>query len=322
MSNKSWSYAELEAVKQNAGKRDLVIVGALGRAAYPGLPEIDLLKDLGENRVMNYTAIDEMWYTNVALGSALAGAKTIYWHGMYMADAYPFHFVGQHAGKLHHMTGGQATIPAIYVLSISGQSPGMAGQHSDYEEDSWYMHIPGVRTVIPSTVYDVKGLMSAAMKGDDPVVMFKYSAFAAQQDDVPDTPYEVAFGKAAIRTQGSDLTIISSGGGMLGATAATDILTKAGVKVELIDLRSLNPMDTETIVKSVQKTKRLVTFDQSKYTLCPGAEVLARVTEGVESFKARRIAYPDAPPAGAPEMFNWARPTEQNLVEAAKRLLG
>jgi pyruvate dehydrogenase E1 component beta subunit len=307
------------------GDKKLILTGTTGAASFPGLPSINLEAEFGMDQVMNYTAIDELWYTNVAMGSAIAGAgkiKGVYFHRMYMANAYPFHYISQHAGKLHHMTGGQATIPFIFWMRISSQSPGLAGQHSDYEADSWYAHLPGVRTVIPSTVYDAKGLMVTAMKSEDPFVYIEYSGFANMKDDVPDYAYEVPLGKANIVTTGSDITVVSSGGGMKGARKGTEMLQKMGMSVELIDLRTLNPMDTETLVKSVQKTRRLLTFDQSKYTLCPGAEVVARVSEGLENFKVKRIAFPDAPPPGAWEMFNWMVPDENNLVDAAKMLVG
>lgn len=103
---------------------------------------------------------------------------------------------------------------------------------------------------------------------------------------------------------------------------ATEALQKQGVKVETIDLRSLKPMDTETLVKSVQKTKRLLTVDQSYYTLCPGAEVVARVAENVEGARFKRIAFPDAPPPASPEMFLYMRPNADHVVAAAKKLIG
>jgi pyruvate dehydrogenase E1 component beta subunit len=103
---------------------------------------------------------------------------------------------------------------------------------------------------------------------------------------------------------------------------ATAELQKAGMKVETIDLRSLKPMDTETLVKSVQKTKRLLTVDQSYYTLCPGAEVIARVAENVDGARYKRVAFPDAPPPAAPEMFLWMRPNANHIVGVAKKLVG
>ena len=109
---------------------------------------------------------------------------------------------------------------------------------------------------------------------------------------------------------------------MMGVLEATAQLQKVGMKVEAIDLRSLKPMDTETLVKSVQKTKRLLTFDQSYYTLSPGAEVIARVAENVDGARYRRIAFPDAPPPASPEMFNWMRPNANHIVAAATKFMG
>jgi pyruvate dehydrogenase E1 component beta subunit len=322
MSKKSWWYAQFEGIVQAMGdSKDLIFAGDPGIATFPGRPEINLMKKYGPDRVIDYTSIDEVWYTNVVLGSALVGQRAVYYNRQYMANTYPFHFVSQHAGKLHLMTGGQATVPAVFWNRISSQGPGMAGQHSDYECDSWYMHVPGVRTVIPATVYDAKGLMLKAVKSDDPVVYLDYAGFSNLVDDVPDDAFEVPFGKAAIRMQGTDLTIVSSGGGMPAALKGAEMLKKDGMSVEVIDLRTLNPMDTETLVKSVQKTRRLLTVDQSKYTLCPGAEVIARVAEGVTGVKVKRIAFPDVVPAGAPEMFLWAKPNENHVFEAGKMLV-
>jgi pyruvate dehydrogenase E1 component beta subunit len=121
--------------------------------------------------------------------------------------------------------------------------------------------------------------------------------------------------------EGGDLTIVGSGGGMPEVLKAAETLTADGMGVEVIDLRSLKPMDTETLVASVQKTKRLLTVDQSYYTLCPGAEVIARVAENVDGARYRRVAFPDAPPPASPEMFLWMRPNADHVVSAAKKLV-
>lgn len=323
MSRKGWFYAQLEGIVQGMGDNEDLIwwsEATVPAARAPRLPTIDLRKIYGTDRV-RYSGLDEMWYAGATLGAALVGAVAIDWHDMSMANPYPFEIVSQHAGKLHHMTGGQATIPAVFVINISGQTPGFAGQHSDYEADSWYAHVPGVRTVVPSTVYDAKGLMITAIRSPDPFVYINFGGFRALFEDTPDEPYEIPCGKAAIRTEGRDITIVGSGASMPDVLQGTELLQAEGISVEAIDLRSLNPMDTETLVKSVQKTGRLLTVDQSKYTLCPGAEVIARVTEGVPGARFKRIAFPDAPPPGAPEMFLYMRPDAQDVYEAAKMLL-
>jgi pyruvate dehydrogenase E1 component beta subunit len=220
------------------------------------------------------------------------------------------------------MTGGKASMPVVFIMEMTGQTPGFAGQHSDYEIDTYYAHIPGVKTVIPSTPYDAKGMMVSAIRDPNPVVYLYPGGLRDLVEEVPDDQYEVPLDKAAVRTEGSDITIVSSGGGMPEMLKAAEQLQKDGMGVEAIDLRSLKPMDTETLVKSVQKTKRLLTFDQSYYTLCPGAEVIARVAENVDGARYKRVAFPDAAPPASPEMFLWMRPNADHLIAAAKKLVG
>jgi pyruvate dehydrogenase E1 component beta subunit len=220
------------------------------------------------------------------------------------------------------MTGGQAEMPIVYILEMTGQTPGFAGQHSDYEIDTYYAHIPGVRTVVPSTPADAKGMMVSAIRSPDPVVYLYPAGLRELMEDVPDEQYETPLDKAAVRMTGSDITIVGSGASMPDVLKAADILKAQGASVEAIDLRCLKPMDTEALVKSVQKTKRLLTVDQSYYTLCPGAEVIARVAENVDGARYKRVAFPDAPPPASPEMFVWMRPNADHVVAAAKKLIG
>ena len=161
--------------------------------------------------------------------------------------------------------------------------------------------------------------MASAIQDPNPVVYLFAAGLRPSTEEVPDQQYTIPLDKAAVRTTGNDLTIVSSGAGMPAVMDATQQLQKAGMKVEAIDLRSLKPIDTETLVKSVQKTKRLLTFDQSYYTLCPGAEVIARVAENVDGARYKRIAFPDAPPPASPEMFTWMRPNAGHIVAAAKK---
>jgi pyruvate dehydrogenase E1 component beta subunit len=262
-----------------------------------------------------------MWMAGATLGAGLVGTTAVTFIP-YQGSQVPFELIQNHAGKLRYMTGGDAAMPVVFIVEISGQAAGFGGQHSDYECDSYYAHIPGVKVVIPSRPYDVKGMMASAIQDPNPVVYLFPQALRQLSEEVPDEQFTVPLDKAAVRTTGSDLTIVGSGAGMMGVLEATTQLQKAGMKVEAIDLRSLKPMDTETLVKSVQKTKRLLTFDQSYYTLSPGAEVIARVAENVDGARYKRIAFPDAPPPASPEMFNWMRPNASHIVAAATKFMG
>jgi len=322
MASKSFMYAVYEAVQHEMRQRkDMTWLFELtpAVASNPGTPVINLEREFGRTRVTN-TGIDEMWMAGAALGASLVGSPSITYIP-YQGSQVCFEMIQNHAGKLHHMSGGDSTMPVVFIIELSGQSPGFAGQHSDYECDSYYAHIPGLKVVIPSRPYDAKGMMASAIQSPDPV-LFLYAAGLRQlSEEVPDEQYTIPLDKAAVRTTGNDLTIVSSGAGMPLVLDATEQLQKAGMKVEAIDLRSFKPMDTETLVKSVQKTKRLLTFDQSYYTLCPGAEVIARVAENVDGARYKRIAFPDAPPPASPEMFNWMRPNAGHIVAAARKLV-
>ena len=323
MTQKTWMYSVLEAVQYEMRQRkDMVWLFELTPpvASNPGMPVINLEKEFGRIRVNN-TGIDEMWMAGATLGAGLAGITAVTYIP-YQGNGMVFQMLQNHAGKLRSMTGGKASMPVVFILEMTGQTPGFAGQHSDYEIDTYYAHIPGLKTVVPSTPTDAKGMMVSAIRDPNPVVYLYPAGLRDLSEDVPDEQYETPLDKAAVRTEGSDLTIVGSGGGMPEVMKAVEQLTQNGMSVEAIDLRSLKPMDTETLVNSVQKTKRLLTVDQSYYTLCPGAEVIARVAENVDGARYKRVAFPDAPPPASPEMFVWMRPNASHVVAAAEKLVG
>lgn len=323
MTEKSWMYSVLEAVaNEMRADPNMVWIYELTPpvASNPGMPVINLEAEFGRKRVVN-TGIDENWMVSAVIGAGLAGSRAAT-YVPYQGACMPFQVIQNHAGKLRQMTGGKATLPVVFVMEMTGQTPGFGGQHSDYEIDSLYAHIAGVRTIIPSTPYDAKGMMVSALRSPDPVVYLYPAGLRTLTEEVPDDQYEVPLDKAAVRTEGSDLTIVGSGAGMPEVLAAAKRLQDDGMEVEVIDLRVLKEMDTETLVNSVAKTKRLLAVDQSYYTLGPAAEVIARVAENVEGAKFKRIAFPDAAPPASPEMFLWMRPNADHITAAAKTIVG
>ena len=323
MARKTWMYSVLEAVQYEMRQDpNMLWIFELTPpvASNPGKPVINLEREFTRRRVVN-TGIDEMWMAGAVLGAGLAGSKAATYIP-YQGNCMCFQIIQNHAGKLRSMTGGVASMPIVYILEMTGQTPGFAGQHSDYEIDTYYAHIPGVKTVIPSTPYDAKGMMVSALRDPNPVVYLYPAGLRELMDEVPDEQYTVPLDKAAVRTTGNDITIVGSGASMPEIMAGAEKLKAQGMSVEAIDLRSLKPMDTDTLVKSVRKTKRLLTVDQSYYTLCPGAEVIARVAENVDGARYKRVAFPDAPPPAAPEMFLWMKPNADHVVAAAKKLVG
>lgn len=322
MTQKTWMYSVLEAVQwemRNDPAMTWIFELTPPVATNAGMPVINLETEFGRRRVVN-TGIDENWMASAVLGAGLAGSKAATYIP-YQGAGMPYQVIQNHVGKLRHMTGGRASMPIVFVIEMTGQTPGFAGQHSDYEVDTIYAHIPGVRTVVPSTPYDAKGMMHAALRSPDPVVFLYPAGLRMLSEEVPDEPYEVPLTQAAVRQEGSDLTIVGSGAGMPDVLEAAATLTGEGMSVEVIDLRVLKEMDTETLVTSVVKTRRLLAVDQSYYTLGPAAEVVARCAEAVEGARFRRIAFPDAPPPASPEMFTWMRPDATRIADAARRMV-
>ena len=240
MAVKSYLYAVYEAVQHEMRQRkDMTWLFELtpAVATSPGSPIINLEKEFGRTRVNN-TGIDEMWMAGATIGAGMVGVTAVTYIP-YQGSLICFEMLQNHAGKLHYMSGGDSTLPVVFILELSGQSPGFAGQHSDYEIDSYYSHIPGLKVVIPSTPYDAKGMMASAIRDPNPVAFLFPAGLRQLSQEVPDEQYTIPLDKAAVRTTGNDLTIVGSGAGMPAVLEAADQLQKAGMKVEAIDLRSL-----------------------------------------------------------------------------------
>jgi pyruvate dehydrogenase E1 component beta subunit len=184
-----------------------------------------------------------------------------------------------------------------------------------------YGNIPGIKVVIPANPYDAKGLMHAAIRDPDPVVFCHYRQINTVQIDVPDNDYVVEVGKAAVRQEGSDITLVGFGPSAIEINKAVPELEAAGVSVEVIDPISLKPLDVETIVASAQKTGRLLAVDWGHQTLSAITEVIAQAAIGAPGTKFSRLAFPDAPPPGSKVMIEWMTPDAPKIVDAAQKLL-
>lgn len=317
---KGWYYAQLEAIQHEMRNDDSMIFFYELTAPRANVPErIDLEEEFGRARVYN-SSINEMWYASAAIGAAMIGSKVVAYIP-YQGGTIPFDVIRQHAGKMRYKTGGMASVPAVFLIEESSQSPTLGPQHSDWDLDVYYAHMAGIKTVVPSTVHDAKGLMHAAIRDPDPVVYINPGRLRGYTQDVSDDPFEVAVGEAAVRREGSDLTVVGYGPVMPFISSVAETLEAEGASLEVIDLRSLFPLDRETLVASAEKTGRVLSVEAGKYTYGVGAEVLASVMEAAPGTVGRRIAYTDAPPPAAPEMYNWLQVTEQRVLDAARKVL-
>lgn len=319
---KSMTYAILEAV-QGEMQRDelLTVLYEYQRPAsrWAGR-SINLESEFGRWRA-RFCAIDENWIVGGAMGMSMTGVRAIA-HIPSMTTLIPYELMFNHAGKLRHMTGGQAAFPMVLWADMQGRAAYQAGQHADAGLESCYARLAGLKVVIPSNPYDAKGLMISAIRDVDPVVFCQYPV-PSSGPEVPDEPYTVAIGQAAVRTEGKDITIVGYAPQTVEIAKAVKQLKQRGISAEFIDPRTLAPLEQvmETIIKSVSKTGKLLTSDDGSYSFCNCAEIIARTAEAVPGARFKRLAFPDAPPPGAPEMIGYMRVSAGDIVAAAEKMV-
>jgi pyruvate dehydrogenase E1 component beta subunit len=246
----------------------------------------DLVHRYGEDRVMD-TPIAELGAAGVAVGAALAGCKPVFEFQFSDFSALALEQIVNQAAKIRFMLGGKISVPLVMRFP-AGSGTGAAAQHSQSLE-AWLAHVPGLKVVQPSTPYDVKGMLLAAIDDPDPVMVFEHKLLYKMKGDVPAEPYRVPIGKAIVRRAGTSISIVATSIMVHRALEAAEILSTEGIDAEVIDLRTLRPIDRETIIESVKKTGRLACVYEGVKTLGIGAEISAIVTES-EAFD-----YLDAP---------------------------
>ena len=246
----------------------------------------DLVHRFGEDRVMD-TPISELGAAGIAVGAALAGCRPILEFQFADFATLAMEQIVNQAAKLRFMLGGKVSVPLVMRLPC-GSGTGAAAQHSQSLE-AWLAHVPGLKVVQPSTPYDAKGLLLAAIDDPDPVMFFEHKLLYKFKGDVPEKAYRVPIGLAAVRRHGKDVTIVASSIMVHRALEAAEVLAGEGIDLEVIDLRTLRPLDTKTIIASVKKTSRLVCVYEGVKTLGIGAEISAMIAES-EAFE-----YLDAP---------------------------
>ena len=266
--------------------------------------------------------IDEAWIANASIGAATTGARALA-RLPFMTITYPLEFIFNQAAKSRQSGGGQSGLRFVAWIEFAGRRAGMGSQHADAGQETFYANMPGLITVVPGTAYDAKGLMNAALAGDDPVAYCDYLVLAAlPTEDIPDDYYTVPIGKAAVRQEGKDLTLAYWGVVTLDVVRALPLLKSAGVSVEVIDIRTLKPFDEKTLVDSVAKTKRLLVVTHGHFTADFASHVVAVAAMNVSGAKFDIMAFPDAPSPASYDMITWMTPDAQKIVERVKKLVG
>ena len=280
-----------------------------------------LLQEFGPERVYD-TPISEKGIIGLGVGASATGCRPV-------VDLMFMDFIGEcmdeianQMAKMRYMFGGAATLP-VTVLTMAGAGQNLAAQHSQSLE-AWLAHLPGIKVVCPSNPYDAKGMTIAAARDDNPVFVVFNKASLALMGEVPDGSYEVPIGKAAVLREGKDLTIIGISRMVHEALAAADKLKELGLDVEVIDARSIQPFDTETVVNSIKKTHRALVVHEAVRFGGFGGEITAQIQEEAFDYldaPVMRVGAPFSPVPFSPALEQIYMPNADSIVAEVKKKL-
>jgi pyruvate/2-oxoglutarate/acetoin dehydrogenase E1 component len=280
-----------------------------------------LFEEFGPKRVID-TPITETAIIGSAVGAASAGLRPI-------VEIMFIDFMGvcmdeilNQAAKMRYMFGGKAKLP-IVIRTPCGAGISAAAQHSQSLE-AWFAHIPGMKVVMPATPADAKGLLMSAVADDNPVLYIEHKILLGVKGEVPEGEHYVPIGKATVAREGSDVTIITWSAMVQKALAAAETLDKEGVSAEVLDLRTISPLDKEAILKSVEKTGRAIILHEATLTGGVGGEIAAIIAdEGFDYLNApiKRVAAPDCPIPFSPVLEQAWVPNEEKVIAAVKQVV-
>jgi pyruvate dehydrogenase E1 component beta subunit len=280
-----------------------------------------LLARYGPRRVID-TPISEAGFSGVGIGSAIVGLRPVV---EFMTMNFAIMALDQllnHAAKYHYMSGGQLRVPIVF-RGPSGPGRGLAAQHSQSLE-AWYAHTPGCKVVLPATPADAKGLLISAIRDENPVFVLEHAGLYTLRGEVPDGEYVVPLGTASVMRPGEDVTIVSYSRMAQTCLRAAEKLAEEGISAEVIDLRSLRPLDIETVASSVRKTNHAVVAHEAWRFCGAGAEIAAEIYEQAIDYldaPVERVAGEDVPMPYAQNLERLAVPDINRVVAAAKRTL-
>ena len=281
-----------------------------------------LVEEFGTERVLD-TPISEAGFTGMAVGAAMTGMRPVVDIMFGDFSTLVMDQMVNQAAKIHYMSGGKWKVPMVMRATL-GATRRSAAQHSQ-SLHAWFCHIPGLKVVLPATPYDAKGLMKTAIRDDNPVVFFEDKMMYKMKGPVPPDDYTIPFGVADIKRAGTDITIVATSSMVQVALGAAKLLEEAGISAEVIDPRTVWPLDEKTLVESVKKTSRAIVVDEGYGRYGVTAEIASVIAEGaffsleapVKRMGAMHVPIPFSPP-----LEDATVPTEQTVFEAARALCG
>jgi pyruvate dehydrogenase E1 component beta subunit len=281
-----------------------------------------LLEEFGEERIRD-TPLSESGFVGIGIGAAMGGMRPIIEIMTVNFSLLALDQIVNTAATLRHMSGGQFAVP-IVIRMATGAGRQLAAQHS-HSLECWYAHVPGIKVAAPATVEDARGMLASALADPNPVIIFEHATLYNETAELPEkSDYAVDFETARIRRAGTDLSLFTYGGSLPKALAAADQLATQGIACEVVDLRSLRPLDDATIMKSVRNTHRALIVDEGWRSVGLSAEISARITE--QAFfeldgPVARIASREVPIPYARHLELAATPQVENIVTAAKQVM-
>lgn len=318
-----YSLAINEALRQMMAADESVFLIGQGVKSpwYVGNAAQGLLAEFGDRRVID-TPVSENAITGAAVGAAIAGMRPVVAHPRMDFMFYAMDPIINEAANWYYMNGGKASVPVV-IWAIINRGGEQAAQHSQVLHAT-FAHIPGLKVVMPSTPHDAKGLMIAAIRDPNPVIFIDDRWLHRTEDVVPEEIYEVEIGKGAIRKEGSDLTLVTASFMAQESLKAAQELALDKIDVEVIDLRTVKPIDQELVFGSVRKTGRLVIADAGWKTCGLAAEIAALVCENIfEYLKApiKRVTLPDCPAPASANLEKAYYPTAETIAQAVRGMI-
>jgi pyruvate/2-oxoglutarate/acetoin dehydrogenase E1 component len=316
----SYDQALNEALREEMHRNPLVFVMGEDLGRMGGLFQVTkgLLEDFGPQRVID-TPISEAAIAGAGVGSALAGASPVIELQFLDFVTIAMDQIVNHAAKLRFMSGGMVSVPLVIRAPVCA-GIGLGAQHSQSLE-AWFVHVPGVKVVMPSTPADAKGLLKSAVRDGNPVLFLEHRVLYSRTGPVPEGEYLVPLGVADIKRSGTDITVVATGRTVPMSLSAAQNLSGEGIDIEVIDPRTLKPLDVATIAQSVRKTHRVVLVNDGWRTCGYAAELMATVME--ECFfdldaPIQRVCARDAPTPAAPSLEKAVMVREDQIMEACR----
>jgi acetoin:2,6-dichlorophenolindophenol oxidoreductase subunit beta len=281
-----------------------------------------LAEAFGKNRVVN-TPISEGTVMGLAIGAALSGLRPVVEIMFMDFITLAMDQLVNHAAKLHYMSGGQLRVPL--TVRVQCGISGTMGAHHSQSLESWFLHVPGLKAVMPANAADAKGLLKSAVRDDNPVIFIEHRGLYWSRGQVPGGDMTVPIGKASVLRDGKDVTIVATAKTVQSSIEVAEDLSRTGVSVEVIDPRTLSPLDIATIAASVKKTGRLVIVHEAVEQGGIGAEIASRVQQEAFYFldsPILRVAAPFAPVPASPSLEKHFVPGKAQIIDAVRKVLG